>query len=198
MTKKAKVQRSGFFQPRQPVASSTTLSADGRHQVVAHKVFDFNDTAVADVEPLQNGGLEQLQSTGLYEEAGAPPAPEPVEGLKGVSVITTTHAKRYANSVRVINSFLTRSCCIDADSHLGRTYPYLEGPQGRIPQRGAAFGRARRFSQHCYVSTLFDGHSEVPLPRLPRRGGAVPGLHSSGPPEPASSYCRCKSVRALT
>ncbi|OJT01852.1 hypothetical protein TRAPUB_7684 [Trametes pubescens] len=97
MTKKAKAPRTGFFQPRQPVASSTTLSADGRRQVVTHKVFDFSDTAVADTEPLSSASVEQVWPAFL-DEAGVSPAPEPVEGLQGVSVITTTRAKRYTNS----------------------------------------------------------------------------------------------------
>lgn len=99
MTKKAKTKSSGFYQPRQPVATSTSLSADGRRQVVSHHVFDFQDVAVADVAPPQDAPAPADADESLAD-ANALLEPEPVEGIRGVSVITKTRAKRYAASVR--------------------------------------------------------------------------------------------------
>lgn len=96
--KKAKVKATGFYQPPQPVARSTTLSADGRRQIVSHQVFDYKDAAAVDVT-IPGATLEDSAADPL-QDLSAPPLPEPVEGIEGVSVVAKTRAKRYASSVR--------------------------------------------------------------------------------------------------
>ena len=106
---KGKGTHSAFYRP-QNVAHSRTLSEDGRRFVTSSHVLT-REVPLDVTEPAPTPGTTQsctpsfayntlraVAADPAFDAAESPA--EPVEGLKGISVVTQAKSKRYASSVR--------------------------------------------------------------------------------------------------